>query len=73
MLLALPVVSIVSLEIALAAAQDFRTLRARGFTIRTSIDCLIATFCIENDCELLHSDRDYLPFEEHLGLRSVTP
>jgi predicted nucleic acid-binding protein len=68
-LLELPVVSLCSPEIALVAAQNFRTLRARGYTIRTSIDCLIATFCIENGHELLHSDRDYVPFEEHLGLK----
>jgi predicted nucleic acid-binding protein len=56
---------------ALAAARNFRTLRARGFTIRKTIDTLIATCCIENDLALLYSDRDFDPFVIHLGLRSA--
>lgn len=47
----------------------YRTLRARGVTIRKTIDTLIATYCIENDVALLHADRDFDPFVEHLGLR----
>jgi predicted nucleic acid-binding protein len=53
------------------AARNFRTLRARGVTIRKTIDTLIATRCIESDYALLFSDRDFEPFVEHLGLRSV--
>jgi predicted nucleic acid-binding protein len=30
---------------------------------------MIATFCIENDFELIHNDRDFDPMEEYLGLR----
>lgn len=65
------VVSMVSPALALAAAANYRTLRRRGRTVRSTIDCLIATYCIENDIELLHSDRDLDPFEEHLGLRVI--
>ncbi len=54
---------------AIQAAKNFRLLRARGVTIRKSIDTLIATWCIENGCALLHSDRDFEPFSEHLSLR----
>jgi predicted nucleic acid-binding protein len=57
--------------IAIAAAQNFRTLRRRGVTVRKTIDTLIATFCIAGDHELLHCDRDFDPFERHLGLRVV--
>ena len=57
--------------IAIAAAQNFRTLRRRGVTVRKTIDMLIASFCIIEDHELLHSDRDFDPFERHLGLRVV--
>lgn len=60
-------------EIALAAARNYRTLRRRGSTVRTTIDCLIATFCIESGHALLHRDRDLEPFEEFLGLRVVHP
>lgn len=59
-------------EIALAAARNFRTLRSRGRTVKT-IDCLIATFCIERRHALLHSDRDYDVFEAELGLEIVPP
>jgi len=55
--------------LALAAARNYRLLRATGYTTRTTIDLLIATFCIESDHELLHRDRDFDPFEKHLGLR----
>lgn len=55
-------------EIALAAAQNYRMLRARGVTIRKTIDTLIATFCIRYEHALLHCDRDFDVFERHLGL-----
>ncbi len=56
-------------EMAMNAAQNFRTLRNKGITIRKTIDVLIATFCIEYGFELLHNDRDFDPMEEVLGLR----
>ncbi len=58
-------------ELAIAAAGNYRFLRARGYTIRKSIDCLIATFCIRENHSLLQRDRDFLPFAEHLGLKLV--
>jgi predicted nucleic acid-binding protein len=33
-------------EIAIAAARNFRALRAMGVTVPSTIDALIATFCI---------------------------
>jgi predicted nucleic acid-binding protein len=56
---------------AIAAAENYRTLRKKGITVRKTIDCMISTFCIENNHALLFSDRDYQPFVEHLGLRTV--
>lgn len=56
-------------EVAINAAQNFRRLRKKGITIRKTIDVLIATFCIEYGFELLHSDRDFDPMEEVLGLK----
>ncbi|MBS1813359.1 MAG: PIN domain nuclease [Acidobacteria bacterium] len=58
-------------ELAIKAAENFRTLRVHGFTIRSTIDCLIATYCIENEHTLLHRDRDFDAFEKHLGLMVV--
>ena len=55
----------------LQAAHYYRYLRARGITVRSTIDCLIATYCILTGQELLHSDRDFDGFERHLGLKVV--
>ncbi|MFT4651103.1 MAG: putative nucleic acid-binding protein, partial [Flavobacteriales bacterium] len=35
-------------------------------------DIIIATFCIEEKLPLLYADRDFIPFSEHLKLRSVS-
>lgn len=59
--------------VAVAAAENYRILRAKGITVRKTIDCLIATFCIREGHALLHRDRDYEPFEQHLGLRVIHP
>jgi len=56
-------------DLALAAVQHYRSLRAQGFTVRSAIDVLVATFCIENDYALLHRDRDFDAFEHLRGLR----
>lgn len=68
---ALVLVELGGAELAIQAARNFRTLRARGVTVRKTIDTLIATRCIENGLPLLYSDRDFEPFVEHLGLRSA--
>lgn len=41
------------------AIDLYRTARARGITVRSSIDCLIAAIAIRHDLEVLHRDRDY--------------
>lgn len=71
LLTALDVVELGGQEMAIQAARNFRALRARGVTIRKTIDTLIATRCIESDYSLLFSDRDFDPFVEHLGMRSA--
>jgi len=60
-------------ELAAEAARNYRRLRQRGRTVRKTIDCLIATFCIRGEHALLHSDRDFDPFEEMLHLAVVHP
>ncbi|HXG88848.1 MAG TPA: PIN domain nuclease [Vicinamibacterales bacterium] len=59
--------------LAVAAAHHYRHLRARGHTVRGTIDCLIATFCLAHGHTLLHDDRDYDPFEQELGLSVLHP
>jgi predicted nucleic acid-binding protein len=57
----------------IAAATNFRIIRERGKTVRKTIDCLIATFCVMNGHALLHRDRDFDSFEEILGLNVIHP
>lgn len=62
-----------SSSLAMTSARNYRTLRGLGLTVRNTIDCLIATFCIEEDHTLLHNDRDFDAFEAHLGLMVLDP
>lgn len=59
-------------EIALKSAQNYRTLRKNGITVRKTIDIIIGTFCILEKLSLLHDDKDFEPMTEFLSLRSVT-
>lgn len=67
----LPVVTVSNADIAVLAARHYRVLRRKGITISKTIDTLIATRCIVDDLALLHADRDFAPFVEHLGLRDA--
>lgn len=71
LLTSLTVLNLGGQEIAIQAARNFRRLRRLGITTRKTIDVVIATRCIESGYDLLHNDRDFDPFVEHLGLRSV--
>jgi predicted nucleic acid-binding protein len=53
------------------AAENDRQLRSRGITVRKTIDGIIATACIEANLPLLFSDRDFMPYVEHLGLEAA--
>ena len=72
-LLRFPVFDTLDTRLVTASAQNYRTLRRKGITIRKTIDCLIATFCIENGFSLLHNDRDFNAFEQHMGLVAIDP
>ena len=57
------------------AAENYRQLRRRGITVRKTIGGIIATACnccaafgYEANLPLLFSDRDFMPYVEHLGL-----
>jgi len=65
----LDIVEVGGARTAIEAARNFRRLRAKGITVRKTIDTLIATHCILNGTRLLYSDRDFDPFVEHLGLK----
>jgi predicted nucleic acid-binding protein len=59
-------------DLAIAAAAHYRHLRARGITIRKTIDLVIGTFCMAHDHMLLHCDREFEPLCQHLGLRTLS-
>ena len=71
LLTSLTVVEIGGLDVAIAAAENFHVLRKLGVTVRKTIDTVIATRCIRDGFDLLHSDRDFEPFTKYLGLRVV--
>jgi len=71
LLMSLAIVNMLDTSIALKSAANFRTLRKKGFTIRKTIDTIIATYCIENKLPLLHSDKDFRPFHKHLKLKNA--
>jgi predicted nucleic acid-binding protein len=66
-------VNMVNPDLAILSARNYRTLRKKGITVRKTIDSLIATYCIENNHQLLHNDSDFDPYEQHLGLQVVYP
>lgn len=68
----LPFLEIGGRFLAVEAAQYYRQLRQQGITIRSSIDCFIATAAIRNGMPLLTPDRDFEPFSRRLGLVLVT-
>ena len=56
----------------LLAAKLSRDCRQRGFTIRSSIDCLLAACAIETGCHLHHKDRDFVFLARVSPLKLVT-
>ena len=66
-------VAMLNPELAVQSARHYRALRKVGITVRKTMDCFIATYCIAHSHELLHADGDYDPFEAHLGLNVVHP
>jgi len=71
LLLDLPFEALGGRDIALKAADNYRTLRRHGVTVRKTIDAIIATACIVKGLTLLHDDRDFDPMERWLGLKVV--
>ncbi|MCZ7493223.1 hypothetical protein O8B39_01825 [Agrobacterium rhizogenes] len=61
--------ALMSPQLAIKAAANYRFLRERGYTIRKSNDLIIGTYCIEHGHKLLQNDRDFQPMADHLGLR----
>lgn len=69
-LLDLPTVEIGGTANALRAAEHDRALHAKGFTIRSPIDVLLASYCITYDHTLLHRDADFDAIQTLRGLQT---
>lgn len=65
-------VQLCNTHLAIKSAENYRTLRKQGITIRKTIDCLIATYCIETKTPLLFSDRDFDPWVRNLQLKDAS-
>ena len=70
LLLAIPVIEIGGLDNALVAAEHYTALRAKGYTIRSPIDVLLASYCIAYNHHLLHRDADFDLLETLRGLKT---
>jgi len=72
-LLQFPVLRTGGITLAMDAAERYSWLRAKGITVRSTIDCVIATLCIREGHQLLHRDRDFSAFERYFELKTVKP
>ena len=64
----LPQYEMFGLDMVEHCAKNYRALRKKGITIRKTSDVIIATFCIDHELPLLFSDKDFIPFVDHLRL-----
>jgi len=55
------------------AAHLYRSARARGLTVRSSIDCLIAAVALRSDNAILSVDRDHGALAQVSDLELVEP
>ena len=66
----LPQLQIGGTDNAVDAADHYRALRSMGYTIRSPIDVLLASYCIRHGHVLLHRDADFDVIETLRGLQT---
>jgi predicted nucleic acid-binding protein len=54
----------------LEAAEMYRVARRKGYTIRSGVDCLIATIALRHNIPVWHRDRDFETISRFTGLRA---
>ena len=64
-------VQLVGFERARRAAERYAELRTVGRTVRKTNDVLIASYCLDEGLPLLFSDKDFVHFVEHFGMRKA--
>ncbi len=69
-LLALPLLSLRSIDDFENAADLYRVCRRKGSTVRRLTDCLIAAVAIREGATLLHNDRDFESLARYTRLRT---
>ena len=73
-LMALPQVGTpVLLQDYLKASEIYRIGRQKGYTIRSSVDCLIAAIAIREDVPIWHEDRDFDRISKFTELKTAGP
>lgn len=65
----LEVLEIGGWDAAIEAAEHYVQLRAKGYTISSPIDVLLASYCITHDHLLLHRDADFDVMKTLRGLK----
>ena len=63
------ILSVEEKELAIEAAQIFRTLRRKGKTILSSNDFIIAVIAQKHDCVILTSDKHFKTIVQDMGIR----
>ncbi len=56
----------------IGAARLYRQCRAKAYTIRSTVDCLIAQLCLRDGAQLLSKDRDFRAIATCVPLRLLT-
>jgi predicted nucleic acid-binding protein len=72
-LMTLPTLSLKDRDSHVKAAGLYLKCRAKGLTIRSTIDVIIAQTAIEHNAELLHNDRDFEAIASVSSLRLYSP
>ena len=62
-----------SLAVYRSAARIYRICRRAGFTIRSTVDCLVAATALDKDRPLLARNRDFAVIARYTGLELVIP
>ncbi len=71
LLLTFPILNDNPVEMSIAAADLYRSIRKKGATIRKSNDCLIAAYCIKHKIPVLHKNRDFRTMSKNSALKIV--
>lgn len=61
----------VPLKLFLSAAEIYRIGRKKGFTIRSSADCLIAAIAKEYKLSIWHRDRDFDQISKYIDINVI--